>query len=302
MSYSLLISLEIAFTARARLTSNANVTALNCEPMQPTHLDLFSGIGGFALAAGWAGFRTIGFVEREQSNYETYEHHWPGVPIFGDIRTFGGRGFECDLLTGGFPCQPFSRAGKRRGAEDDRYLWPEMVRVIQVTKPTWIIGENVDGLDGMGLDQCIDDLEAIEYEVAPPLEIPACAVNAPHERNRIWSIAYSDSRQREKRIAQESIRRRQSRAGEVEEVRTDSDADGLRELQSQGSITNIGRRNLHVPQKFDLSESWPDRLGSICGMGDGVSARLVEESKPYGNAIVPQVAYEILKTIRTLMA
>ena len=150
---------------------------------EPTHLDLFSGIAGFALAAQWAGFRTVAFVENEPFCQKLLEQNFPGIPVYGDIHNFGGRPYRgVDLLTAGWPCQPVSLAGRRRGKKDDRWLWPEVPRVIQATKPDWFLGENTPGLDGMGLDECISDLESIGYEVAPPLEIPACAMGAFHLR------------------------------------------------------------------------------------------------------------------------
>ena len=155
----------------------------------PTHLDLFSGIGGFALAAGWAGFETVGFCDNEPYAQAVLKKHWPNVPIHGDIKALDGTAYRgVTLLTGGFPCQPFSNAGKRRGKDDDRYLWPEMLRVIQEARPAWIVGENVVGIVGLALDQVCSDLEAEGYEVEPII-IPACGVDAPHRRNRVWIIA-----------------------------------------------------------------------------------------------------------------
>ena len=163
-----------------------NITSTTNEP---THLDLFSGIGGFALAARWAGFRTIGFCDNEPFAQAVIKKHWPEVPIHGDIKALDGTAYRgVTLLTGGFPCQPFSNAGKRRGKDDDRYLWPEMLRVIQEARPAWIVGENVIGIIGLALDQVCSDLEAEGYEVEPII-IPACGVDAPHRRNRVWIIA-----------------------------------------------------------------------------------------------------------------
>jgi len=156
---------------------------------EPKHLDLFSGIGGFAIAARWAGFETVGFCDNEPFSQAVLRKHWPRVPIHSDIREVRGELYSgVSILTGGFPCQPFSVAGKQRGKEDDRYLWPEMLRVIQEARPTWIIGENVAGIVGMALDQVCSDLEAESYEVEPII-IPACGVDAPHRRNRVWIIA-----------------------------------------------------------------------------------------------------------------
>jgi DNA (cytosine-5)-methyltransferase 1 len=155
-------------------------------------LDLFSGIGGFSLAASWTGgIETVAFCEIEPYCQKVLHKHWPDVPIYPDIKQLRGEDIgSVDIVCGGFPCQPFSCAGKQRGKEDDRYLWPEMFRVIQETKPTWVIGENVAGLIELGLEDCFFNLEAEGYEVQA-LIIPACAVNAPHRRDRIWIVGYS---------------------------------------------------------------------------------------------------------------
>ena len=156
------------------------------------HLDLFSGIGGFALAASWVWkeeYETIAFVEREEYCQRVLRKNFPGVPICEDIYEAKGEDYTpVDLLTGGFPCQPFSVAGKQRGKEDDRYLWPEMLRVIREARPSWIIGENVDGIVNMGLDEVLFDLESEGYKTRTFI-IPACAVDAPHRRARVWIVA-----------------------------------------------------------------------------------------------------------------
>jgi len=198
--------------------------------MSKFHLDLFSGIGGFAIAAQACGYKTIGFCEREpyaqqilnerfgavlenaiSGNGECRQSNGSGIrqpkagqgannhpgrssaPILHpDIFNLDGTDYAgVDLLTGGFPCQPFSVAGKRRGAEDDRAIWPEMLRVIREAKPTWIIGENVFGIVTMELDNILSDLESLGYS-AWPLVIPACAVDARHRRDRVWIIARRD--------------------------------------------------------------------------------------------------------------
>ena len=155
------------------------------------HLDLFSGIGGFSLAAQWVWGKKHNihsFVEIDPFCQKVLKKHWPNVPIISDIKGYKHNGTTIDLLTGGFPCQPFSCAGKRRGKKDDRYLWPEMLRIISEVRPTWIIGENVAGIINMGLDQVLSDLESKDYEVQSFI-IPACAKNAPHRRDRVWIVA-----------------------------------------------------------------------------------------------------------------
>jgi DNA (cytosine-5)-methyltransferase 1 len=158
-----------------------------------THLDLFSGIGGFALAAKRAGFRTIGFSEIEAYACKILALHFPDVPNLGDIRrleSFSGISRPA-VLTGGYPCQPFSFAGKRGGSNDDRHLWPAMFAIIKIVRPSWIICENVFGHVSMGLDSVLSDLESVGYS-AQSFIIPACAVDARHRRDRVWIVAHSD--------------------------------------------------------------------------------------------------------------
>jgi DNA (cytosine-5)-methyltransferase 1 len=156
-------------------------------------LDLFSGIGGFSLGLERAGMRTVAFCEIDPFCRRVLAKHWPNVPCHDDIKTFRtARGFA-DVVCGGFPCQPFSTAsaGKRGGVGDDRYLWPEMLRVISECKPAWVIGENVAGIETMALREVVSDLEGAGYEVAPPFEIPACAVGHDHRRSRYWFVGYA---------------------------------------------------------------------------------------------------------------
>lgn len=163
-----------------------------------THLSLFSGIGGLDIAAEMAGFRTVGQCEWADYPTKVLEKHWPDVPRWRDIRTLTGDDFHewtglgtVDVISGGFPCQPFSVAGKRRGKDDDRYLWPEMLRVIQELRPGWVVGENVAGIVNMALDQVYADLEGIGYTVQA-LIIPAVAVDAPHRRDRCAIVAHNN--------------------------------------------------------------------------------------------------------------
>ena len=155
------------------------------------HLDLFSGIGGFALAAHWAGFQTVQFVENEPYCQKVLQKNFPGVPIHGDIHEFKANKYlGIRLLTGGFPCQPYSQAGKRRGSEDDRAIWPQMFRIVCECRPDFILGENVVGIVQMELDNVLSDLEGEGY-TCQSFIIPACAKDARHRRDRVWILAHS---------------------------------------------------------------------------------------------------------------
>jgi len=154
-------------------------------------LSLFAGIGGFDLGLERAGMTCIGQVEYNPWCQKVLKKHWPDVKLISDIHDVKGGEFgTVDLICGGFPCQPFSVAGKQRGKKDDRYLWPEMLRIIQKAGPSWVIGENVAGIIPMELDKVLSDLEGISYEVQTFI-IPAVAADARHRRDRVWILAYS---------------------------------------------------------------------------------------------------------------
>ena len=160
-------------------------------------LDLFSGIGGFSLGLESTGyFETIGFVEKDEFCQKVLKKNFNNIPIESEVRNVKGDRYKADIITGGFPCQPFSVAGKRRGTEDDRYLWDETIRVIRECKPRWFIGENVEGIiniqEGMVLRQVCDDLEKEGFEVQC-IVIPASGIGAWHQRKRVWIIAHSNS-------------------------------------------------------------------------------------------------------------
>jgi len=160
-------------------------------------LDLFSGIGGFSLGLERAGMETVAFCEIEEYPRKVLQKHWPDVPIYEDVRKLSKEELEKDgitdieLICGGYPCQPFSVAGKQRGEDDDRHLWPEMYRLIKTIRPRWVIAENVAGHINMGLDTVLSDLEAEAYTWWT-FVIPACAVDAKHRRDRLWIVGNSE--------------------------------------------------------------------------------------------------------------
>jgi DNA (cytosine-5)-methyltransferase 1 len=287
---------------------------------EPRHLDLFSGIGGFALAAQWTGWKTIAFSEIEPYACKVLKRHWPDVPNFGDIRNV--RGVRAELVTGGFPCQPYSLAGKRRGASDDRALWPEMRRVIAEARPAWVLGENVPGIIGMELDRVLDDLEDLGYATWP-LGIPACAVDARHRRERIWIVAHSDeivrgswSNGREYQAGERALHE-PARPSESAEPLADTAQGRIRRGEASGQTGQPPCSGEDVSHADDRAN---DESGSQCNQrqmenGDGQGNRrgcvwLPEPElgrvangipnrshrlKGLGNAIVPQVAAIILE-------
>jgi|TARA_B100000085_G_C18552491_1_gene516500 DNA (cytosine-5)-methyltransferase 1 len=160
------------------------------------HVDLCSGIGGFALGFGWAELsHPVLFCDIEPWSRKILAKHWPDVKIAEDVKELAndpdGLVPDCDILTAGYPCQPFSVAGKQRGEEDDRHIWPEIFRIIKAKRPNWIVCENVYGHISMGLDTVLSDLETEGYSCQPFI-VPACAVNAPHRRDRLWIVGYTE--------------------------------------------------------------------------------------------------------------
>ena len=291
------------------------------------HLDLFSGIGGFSLAARWAygdEHKPIAFCEIDKYCGKVLKKHWPDVPIFEDIRSLDGRQFrDVDLVSGGFPCQPFSVAGKRAGKEDDRFLWPEMVRVISETRPRWIIGENVPGIISLELDKVLFDLEAEGY-TCQPIIIPACAVNAPHRRDRVWIIAnrkgakcelsgaawagregfadngcfVADTESRET-FPTEQGGLHAKPCGPDSDV-ADAGNEGLQGRQWTGTH-DTGKAAYGPTAECDNTwlEQWPEVAARLCRVDARVSNR-VHRLRALGNAIVPQVAYELLRMIKAI--
>ena len=279
-----------------------------------THLSLFSGIGGLDLAAEAAGFVTVGQCEWADYPTKVLEKHWPDVPRWRDIRTLTGESFyertglrTVDVISGGFPCQPFSCAGKQRGKDDDRYLWPEMLRVIHELRPAWVLGENVPGIVNLALDTVLADLEAEGYEVQTFL-VPACGVDAPHRRYRICIVA---------RIAMDTEHHRGGRAAEDVE-NPDScgrSEQGVLSQQQRGAESERNGETLaHAESKQrnrcrqstkcawwgkSANESWWPAEPNVGRVAHGIHNR-VDRIKCLGNAVVPQQFYPIFKFIHDL--
>lgn len=253
-----------------------------------THLSLFSGIGGLDLAAEWAGFRTVGQCEWADYPTKVLEKHWPDVPRWRDIRTLTKEDFfartglrTVDVISGGFPCQPFSQAGKRRGKEDDRYLWPEMCRVIRELHPTWVIGENVPGIVSLALDEVLADLEGEGY-TCQTFIIPAAAVDAPHRRDRCAIVSYSCRKRLQGK--QQYCTSNPGRRWEESYVSTCELCKAVPDTNGAG-----------FPESGFKSGWWPAEP-NVGRVADGVPNR-VDRLKCLGNAVVPQQFYPFFKAI-----
>lgn len=257
---------------------------------------LFTGIGGFDLGFERAGMRCLWQVEIDSYCNKVLERHWPDVRRLRDIRDCGAHNLAAvDVVCGGFPCQPFSTAGKRRGKSDDRYLWPEMLRVVAELRPSWVVAENVFGFISLGLDDALADLEAEGYE-AWPIVIPACAVGALHRRDRVFVVALNSNRKRQG--TEHEVHQKDAESNGVCE--TVSDAVGRRcepDLAEERSVRESHAGN-HADSALGAVQDW---WGIEPGMGrvvDGLSTRLDrfrrrKRLEGLGNALVPQVAQVI---------
>ena len=247
------------------------------------HGSLFSGIGGFDLAAEWMNWENVFHCEKNPFGQRVLKHYWPKAESLKDITTtdFSKYHGAIDIISGGFPCQPYSVGGKRKGKDDDRHLWPEMCRAIKEVAPSYVVGENVRGLtnwnDGLVFGEVCADLENLGYQVAPYI-IPASAVNAPHERQRLYIIAYSNNKRLQGR-----------------EVNSD-----FHQTKGEGEFHRDASR-----QVSDRWQNFPSQP-PICGTNDGLPTKLdgITFSKwrrqslmAYGNAVVPQLILQIFKTI-----
>ncbi len=255
-------------------------------------LDLFSGIGGFSLGLERAGFETVAFCEIDPFCRKVLKKHWPDVPIYEDIRTLNGKEIgSVDVITGGYPCQPFSTAGKRRGQEDDRHLWPEMLRLIQEIKPTWVIGENVAGHISMGLDTVLSDLESEAYRTRT-FVIPACSIDARHRRDRVWIVANTDVGASRPRIEPEPVQEKQFQSSPGSTNKTDvanTDRDNAQRIKSSEPEKEIRQepRERQAGSCGDGVRRWPSEP-SVGRVAHGIPNR-VDRLKSLGNSVVPQI-------------
>lgn len=299
------------------------------------HFSLFTGIGGIDMAAEWAGFKTIGQCEYADYPTKILEKHWPDVRRWRDIRDVTAKSVKeagiqtITLISGGFPCQPFSIAGKRKGKKDDRDLWPEMFRVIRELKPRWVLGENVANFVNMELERTLLDLEGEEYETQT-IVIPACAVGAPHRRDRAFIVAYAHSGR-----SLQGQPEKQSTEGRIDAFTRSSissenvaDTEGIGQYRNRSNREQIPvtrraerkfervcvernicnsssqrlqdgtDRKMGKPGTFEESQrpDWWTVEPNVGRVAYGISNRM-DRLKCLGNAVVPQQVYPILQAI-----
>ena len=283
------------------------------------HGSLFSGIGGFDLAAEWMGWTNVFHTEWNEFGQKVLQHHFHNSISYHDIikTDYSIHRNDIDIITGGFPCQPFSLAGKRKGKDDERYLWHEMLRAIQQIQPTYVVAENVRGLltidGGMVFEQVCLDLEAEGYKVQPVL-LPAAGVNAPHRRDRIFIVGYAANTNDTgtKQSMRSEPTRQKDDQGWQGQPQLESWKNGINEPAANTNITSTAdqiqtRRNVSASTR-DNWQNFPIE-SAICGRNDGIPDRLDnitfpkwrnESIKAYGNAVVPQLILPIFQTIEKL--
>jgi DNA (cytosine-5)-methyltransferase 1 len=236
------------------------------------HIALFEGIGGFSLAARWMGWNTVAWVEIDLSCQKVLKKNFPKSIGYGDIRKFDGNAYKgkIDILTGGFPCQPFSKAGNGSGELHSSYLWHEMYRVIREIEPPFIVGENVANIEHLGIEKMLADLENSGYKVEL-YNIPAIAIGCSHQRERLWIVAHNDT------FRLQNVQ--QSRISEIPKIQKN--------------------KCIQVEELFRVEgdKGWVYQP-RICGVIDGIPSELDKNRlKQIGNAIVPQIAYQIFQAL-----
>lgn len=287
----------------SELVKRDHLRVINMSEKHLTHASLFSGIGGFDYAAKKAGIKNIFQIEIDEFCRKVLNKNFPDVEKYKDIKEFKGNKYygAIDIISGGFPCQPFSIAGKRKGSSDDRFLWNEMLRVIHEIKPKWVIAENVPGLlsieSGLVFKQTKTDLEDEGYEVQTFI-IPACAVDAPHRRDRVWIIAY-DSRG----YYRESIERQEQEFRKSiirDHIFTNSNSirgeiSIKRKFSIKQMFNSISNKRSKKTEYFRFTKS------PIRGRDDGIPRGLDRSRiKALGNSIHPEIAYRFFEIIKVL--
>lgn len=302
-----------------------------------THGSLFSGIGGFDLVAEWTGWENVFQCEKDEWCRRVLAKNFPSIKRYADIKDFNAKEYEgkIDIISAGFPCQPFSVAGNRRGEDDDRYLWPETIRIVREIKPSYVVCENVPGIIKLALDTVLSDLENEGYTTETFI-IPACAKNAWHRRDRVWVIAYTNccaNRRTSKSLLSPDEKSRLQEREQMEQplisgkVRISAHTKGIgRERSGDSRKRRTGLENndsnnegisananserceeqwksIKIPATFFAPrfDMWWETEPGMDRVVDGLPNRM-DRIKGLGNAIVPQIAYEIFKAINAMQS
>lgn len=283
------------------------------------HLDLFSGIGGFSLGLESAGLvETVAFCDFDQYCQKVLKKNFPGVPVYGDVKELNHDKLKADgidqidIITGGYPCQPFSVAGRKKGEEDPRHVWPEMFRLIQELRPTWVIGENVGGHIKLGLDSVLENLESEGYS-ARTFSISASSIGANHKRERVWIVAHSErlgrteGTEKSKELEREESSDQLDHCGEgctkCQSCQTMANSEG-----SEGNVNDSNGGNGKAPQEELFGEhgsasgvsAWWSVEPSVGRVAHGVPDR-VDRLKCLGNSVVPQIPYVIGLSLKKII-
>jgi DNA (cytosine-5)-methyltransferase 1 len=283
------------------------------------HLDLFSGIGGFSLGLeATGGFETVAFCDIDQYPRQVLQKHWPHVKQYEDIKELNYERLKADgllpidIITGGYPCQPFSVAGRKKGEDDPRHLWPEYFRLVKELRPTWVIGENVSRHIKLGLDTVISDLESEDYAVRP-FSISASSIGANHQRERVWIVANSrrprgpwsklreenenETRKENANQFERSSSTLKSNVANTERIGQQGQGELVR---SSGSTKNSDGQTSWSYDGSQRSEGWWEFEPDVGRVAYGIPKR-VDRLKSLGNSLVPQIPYYIGKTILEVM-
>jgi DNA (cytosine-5)-methyltransferase 1 len=283
------------------------------------HLDLFSGIGGFSLGLESAGLvETVAFCDFDQYCQKVLKKNFPGVPVYGDVKELNHDKLKADgidqidIITGGYPCQPFSVAGRKKGEEDPRHVWPEMFRLIQELRPTWVIGENVGGHIKLGLDSVLENLESEGYS-ARTFSISASSIGANHKRERVWIVAHSErlgrtegtkkSKELEREESSDQLDHCGKGCTKCRSCQTMANSEG-----SEGNVNDFNGGNGKAPQEELFGEygsargvgTWWSVEPDVARVAHGVPDR-VDRLKCLGNSVVPQIPYVIGLSLKKII-
>ena len=264
------------------------------------HLDLFSGIGGFSLGLeATGGFETVAFCDYDSYCQKILRKHWPWVTIYDDIKELNHEKLnsnghtKIDIITGGYPCQPFSVAGRQQGEKDPRHVWPEYFRLIKELRPTWVIGENVSGHVKLGLDTVLENLESEGYS-ARTFSISASSIGANHQRERIWIVANSGcswgsgsefQRKNENEIKKENANQFERSSSSSQSNMVYSDSERLEKWESIGE-------NFSQEYQTLIGADWWSIEPDVGRVANGIPKR-VDRLKSLGNSLVPHIPYYI---------